>query len=276
MVGYDAPGKAGKKTEKCREYRFQAARSHPYNHGMDEPTTNTDDISPLAGYDFYDFGCSTGTNIAETNSVLPNLRGLGIDIAPAKVAAARDNGHDAIVFDILQLPDEKCVDFVTMSHFLEHLSSLDLTRKIVAKAISISREFVLIRQPWFDSDGELLRRGFKFHWSHWLGHPNKMTTLDFHSILNAELEAGYIDRFSIHGRSVVTSSRHPSIIPLQAPKNQPRYDRNKHGPKTIEDFSFAAYKEVVSRVDVDRSAKADALMSFLAPLNLIFDSKPSI
>lgn len=232
-------------------------------------------VASLAGYDFYDFGCSTGGNITHTNSILPQLRGLGMDIAAAKVALAKDNGHDAIVFDILELPDEKCVDFVTMAHFLEHLPGLDLTRKMVAKAVAVSRDFVLIRQPWFDCDGELLRRGFKFYWSHWLGHPNKMTTLDFHSILSAELEAGRISRFSIHGRNVVKSSQHSSIIPLQAPKDQHQYEREKHGPKAIEDFPFAAYKEIVARVDIGQTSTIDALMTKLGRLELIFDSNPA-
>lgn len=237
--------------------------------------TNPHNDFPDDAFDFYDFGCSTGANITHTNSIFPGLRGLGMDIAPAKVAAAKENGHQAVVFDILELPDEKRVDFVTMAHFLEHLPGLDSTRKMMAKAVSVSREFVLIRQPWFDSDGELLRRGFKFYWSHWRGHPNKMTTLDFHSILNAELQAGRIKRFSIYGRNVVKSSRHPSIIPLGAPVNQHQYEPDKHGPKAIEKFTFPAFKEIVVRIDIDPGDKADAIQERLAPLELIFDSTSS-
>src|SRR5690606_876666 len=142
---------------------------------MSDNTPRTEAAILSDAYDFYDFGCSTGANIAYTNGVFPGLRGLGIDIAAPKVAAALGNGYDAVVFDILELPECKRVSFVTMSHFLEHLPSLSVARPIIAKAISVSRDFVMIRQPWFDADGELLRRGFKFYWSHWSGHRNKMT-----------------------------------------------------------------------------------------------------
>lgn len=223
-------------------------------------------------YDFYDFGCSAGARIESTNAVFPDLRGLGIDIAAPKVAAARENGHDAVVFDILKLPEQKSVDFVTMTHFLEHLPGLAMAHRMIAKAISVSRDSVMIRQPWFDADGELARRGFKFYWSHWRGHPNKMTTLDFYSILQEELELGRIRRFSIYGRKPVHNSGDPSIIPLGAPKDQRRYDANKHGPKSVEMLPCPAFKEIVVRVNIGEGGKADMLQARIAPLELVFDS----
>lgn len=239
---------------------------------MSEAATSLEADIQSHAYDFYDFGCSAGANITHTNSVFPGSRGLGIDIAASKVALARENGHDAVVFDILKLPEKKAVDFVTMAHFLEHLPGLGMARRMIAKGISVAREFVMIRQPWFDADGELARRGFKFYWSHWRGHPNKMTTLDFHSILHEELQAGRIRRFSIFGRSPVRSSAHPSILPLSAPKDQHQYEEEKHGTKAVERFPFVAYKEIVVRIDVGDGNKVDALQKRLEPLELLFDS----
>ena len=239
---------------------------------MSTTTPSSELVTLSDAYDFHDFGCSTGANIAYTNEVLPSLRGLGIDIAPPKVAAARESGHDAIVFDILELRERKQVSFVTMSHFLEHLPSLVVARSMIAKAISVSKDFVMIRQPWFDADGELLRRGFKFYWSHWSGHRNKMTTLDFYAILSEALHAGRIQRFSMYGRSPVSGSDHVSIIPLSAPRNQHQYDVGTHGPKALEQFDFAAYKEIVVRVDIGEAGQADALQSRMSPLYEVFDS----
>ena len=215
----------------------------------------------FTGYDYLDFGCSKGANIDFTGTILPGARGLGIDIDPAKIAAANAAGHDALVYDILALPEEKIVDFVTMAHFLEHLFTIEDARKMIAKAISVARHCVVIRQPWFDSDGDLLRHGLKFYWSHWRGHRNKMTSLDFHSILSAELARGRIAGFGIHGRGPVGSSDHTTLLPLDAPMDQHHYDEALHGPKPKVDLPFQAFKEIIVRIDIAPSGTTDRLMA---------------
>ena len=166
-----------------------------------------------------------------------------------------------MVFDILALPEEKCVDFVTMAHFLEHLFTVDDARKMIAKAISVARHCVIIRQPWFDSDGALLLHGLKFYWSHWRGHRNKMTSLDFHSILSAELAGGRIAGFGIHGRGPVETSDHPALLALDAPIDQHQFDPALHGPKPKVDLPFQAFKEIIVRVDIAPSDTTDRLMA---------------
>ena len=228
-------------------------------------------VSPdVEGYDFFDFGCSTGGNITFTARVMPGLRGLGIDIDPAKISAALENGHHAVVYDILKLPNRPLVEFVTMSHFLEHLPGIDLARRMIGKAVSVSREFVFVRQPWFDSDGELMRHGLKFYWSHWHGHRNKMTTLDFHSILKDELDKGRIAGFSLYGRGPIAHSRSPALLPLGAPVDQHDYQAALHGPKEQRELPFTAYREIVARIDLRDGTGADAMAAGLGRLDLLF------
>src|SRR5687767_8260464 len=86
---------------------------------------STSEFIMLLGYDFFDFGCSTGGNIKFIKSIIPEAKGLGIDIDHKKIDEAKSNGQDAITFDILSIPDVKSVEFVTMSHFLEHLPNVD-------------------------------------------------------------------------------------------------------------------------------------------------------
>jgi hypothetical protein len=238
----------------------------PVDSALKQQSTQVD------GYDFFDFGCSTGANIVFTNSVLPGLRALGIDIDPAKIKSALGNGHDARIFDILKLPEEKLVSFVTMAHFLEHLGSVGDARKMIAKAISVSRDFVFIRQPWFDADGALLQVGCKFYWSDWKGHRNKMTSLDFYSILKSEHAQGRIQGFSIHGRGPVRKSLHPAILPLDAPINQHHYDETLHGAKTTLAFPFIAFREIVVLIDIGDGRAVDAMLEKLGPLQLIVRS----
>lgn len=167
--------------------------------------------------DFFDFGCSAGANIHYIQTLDPTLRGLGIDIDQKKVDQATAKGFYAINFDILKLPPQKQVSFVTMAHFLEHLPSAKLAEAMIKRGIEVAREFVLIRQPWFDSDGALLMQDLKFYWSDWHGHPNRITSLDFYLSLKRELVKGSICGFEIFGRTPVTSTTDNSLIPLNAP-----------------------------------------------------------
>jgi hypothetical protein len=223
--------------------------------------------------DYYDFGCSDGTNIAYINSIWPMLRGVGIDIDPAKVEIARSRGHDAHVFDILKLPGRKQVEFVAMSHFLEHLHGVAEAAKMIKKSIAVSRQFVFIRQPWFDSDGDLMQLGLKFYWSHWRGHRNKMTSLDFYSILNDERLAGRIHGFSLYGRGKVCNSHHPALIPLECPADQHAYDARLHGEKQPFDLPFVAFKEILVRIDIGNGEVdgigADAILHSLNPQKVL-------
>lgn len=235
-----------------------------------DANNKSEELPNFDGYDYFDFGCSTGGNIEFTKALLPHLRGLGVDIDNNKIQRARANGHDAIIANILDIPAEKKVGFVSMAHFLEHLSSVGDARAIIGKAISVSRNFVLIRQPWFDSDGELLQVGLKFFWSHWRGHRNKMTTLDFYSLLAAEVQKKTIKGFSIYGRREVKDSTHAALIPLTSPIDQFKYDSALHGAKEAFPLPFSSYEEIIVKIDLDHSAEADILMAKLAPTHPIF------
>jgi hypothetical protein len=89
-------------------------------------------VEDLAGFDFLDFGASTGSSIEFARERLGGRRGLGVDLDPNKVETMRRCGYDCIQADVtgLDLP-AKAVKFVLMSHFLEHLPDLECARKAI-------------------------------------------------------------------------------------------------------------------------------------------------
>lgn len=226
------------------------------------------------GLDFVDFGCSRGGTIRHVEAILPGTKGLGIDIDPEKVEQARASGHQAICFNINELPARKICRFVTMSHFLEHLHSLKDARAMISKALAISHEFVLIRQPWFDSDGYLLSQGLKFFWSHWHGHPNKMTTLDFYDILNDLRRSGKLSEYRIFGRKPIVSTSSSTIIPLAAPMDSHHYEQAVHGEKRTIDLPIPTFEEVVvlTQATSSRTDECQRLLSALGELEEIYSA----
>lgn len=193
-------------------------------------------------FDFVDFGCSSGDSLKFGFERFGAERGLGIDIDPRKVEATIERGYEAVCFDATSLDNHPdIVSFSIMSHFLEHLSGYRMARKCITAAMAASRDFVLIKFPWFDSDGYLFDKGLKFFWSDWRGHDYPMTTLElYRAIRDSDLSC----RFRFYGRRRVSSSEDLAIHPYKSPFDQHAYKREMHGPKEIVNISVPTFYEL--------------------------------
>jgi methyltransferase family protein len=241
---------------------------------QEEPVAETEAGYPtvdLKDFDFVDFGCSAGGSIDWARKRFAGRRGLGVDLSEAKVAAARAAGHDAVQADAARIGQfDGKVRFATMIHFLEHLPSIDAARKVTATALSISRDFLYVRQPWFDSDGGLMREGLKLYWSHWRGHPLPMTSLQAYVLFDALVAARKCARFAIYGRGPIGSSDHSAVVPLRAPGEGHQYDPARDGPKPSIEFEGVFAELVV--VAAPRHAERIAEGAAGDRLELLYDS----
>jgi len=209
--------------------------------------TTSDIINRLSAnnIEFIDFGCSQGGSIKFAKKHFDAINGLGIDIDPVKVEMTRSLGFDAEVADLTKFQGlGKQVRFSIMSHFLEHLPSIELTKSCLLSAISISEEFIYIQQPYFDSDGYLFRNGLKLFWSDWSGHPNRMTSLEFHNLLSPLLSNGVISRFAIYGCNPIVNSHDKIVHPISSPINQHQWEKETHEKKPIIEFSEPVFREL--------------------------------
>jgi hypothetical protein len=206
----------------------------------------------LDNYDFLDFGCSSGGSLDYYAKIFNAKKGgLGIDKDPKKIASAHGSGHDVIQCDVTKLEVEGSVRFVVMSDFLEHVPDLETVTLILWKAVSISREFVFIRQPYFDADPYLFHLRLKFFWSDWKGHPNRMTILEFHNIIKEIFDKKAIKRFSFYGRSKIKSSADLSIHNIWSPTDQHEWEKSEHPPKKSTRFKFDVFKQLVVVIDIN-------------------------
>jgi len=196
--------------------------------------------------DFMDFGSSRGASIGWGKKMFGGKRGLGIDISEKKIEEARNAGFDAIRCDIDQLPARELVRYTTMVHFLEHVDGNARALRFLKKACQISREFVFIRQPYFDADGLLFREGLKLFWSDWTAHPNPITTLQFFIMLRTLKNAGIVDTYSIHAKGQILDSDHEAVHPISSRFNSHQYDSGRHPPKSSAiELTYPVFKETV-------------------------------
>jgi hypothetical protein len=230
----------------------------------------------LSDYDFLDFGCSGGGSMKFAQTRLGGTRGLGFDISPEKVAAAREQGFEAEVADLslpLDFPGKS--RFVILSHFLEHLPSPLVAGKVIRTACNACREFLFIRYPWFDSDGPLSTLGVKLYWSDWKGHPNRMSSFELYLILLRLHQKKILSDFRIFGYGSVTTTSADCLIPIQAPPDQHHYDESKHGPKPVVPLTFPCFKEVMAVVWIGPAASLDPLAP-LADKTLLLDKAGAV
>lgn len=193
-------------------------------------------------YDFIDFGCSKGNSLKFGFERLGAVRGIGLDKDPRKVEATRSLGYEAVELDIAALQAYKnSVSFVLMFHFLEHLPGYRVARSCIVSGLAAARDYVFIKQPWFDSDSWLFDQGVKFYWSDWRGHDYCMDRLQ---LMRAIRDSGVSCRYRMYGRRPVTTTDDLAIHPLASPFDQHAYNRALHGPKPVVDVTVPTYYEL--------------------------------
>lgn len=236
--------------------------------------TRIKDLIRVEGADFIDFGCSSGGSLDYATRILDGKKGIGIDIQAANVEKTRAAGYLALQGDLTQIrPLSRRVRFVIMSHFLEHVPSVSDVKRCIRSAINSSDEFVYIQQPFFDTDPQFMQLGMKAYWSDWHGHPNRMTSLEFHNILNPFLEQGLIDRFAIYGRKPIKSSKDVALLDLSEPQNQSRWDKKLHKPKPkIKSFDFKSFYDLIVVINLNGFDAIDTYKDKIKPSHLIYDS----
>lgn len=212
-------------------------------------------------YDFIDFGSSKGGSMTFAVDKLGATRGLGIDINAAKVEETRALGFDALRYDLTQLgafPD--VVSFCILAHFLEHLPGYPAAKQCINSAIAAARDYVLIRQPWFDADTELFHLGLKAYWSDWHGHTHHMRVYDLY---RAAARNERVREIRLLGRRRIADSSDPTILPLSSGEDRHRYDPSLDGPKPPLDFSFPMFQEVVCIISLRDGIDIDDISSRL-------------
>ncbi len=208
-------------------------------------------LDRIAGgdYDFLDFGCSKGGSLRLGMELFGGERGLGIDFDPAKVAASRAAGHDAVLADVTALDlDAGAVSFVLLMHFLEHLAGFDTARKALNSACRVARDFVFIRHPWFDSDAALFDMGFKFYWSDWHGHPNRFGKIDFFKVLSRSKR---VHRWFLLGYDRLEDTLSTDLIALSGPLDSQGATEDDMAVRVRRPIPFQTYRQIACLVQIN-------------------------
>lgn len=201
-------------------------------------------------FEALDLGCGSGGSVEFVRKQFGYSRIAGIELDARKVELAREAGVEVLTADATSVPLAKgVVAACFLFHFLEHLRTLADAKAVLSQACRASREFVLIRQPFFGADEQLLEQGVKLAWSTWRTHANRMSTLDFHCLLSDLRAKGVLKEFFIGYAIPIASTEDSQVIPLNTGSEELYYDAEKHGPKPRIALSNV-YREVYVVVQV--------------------------
>lgn len=190
-----------------------------------EPTLSKGD------YTFFDFGGGFGASIAHYQSAFGG-RGLGIEIEPDKVVAARAKGRPVVQGSLFEVPNRKLVRYVTADNVLEHLASIAQVEDALRVARGVADEFIYVRHPSFEDEDYLRSLGLSGTWVHRSGHRAHVRLSDYTAMAT---RLG-IDRMEIHPVGLMTNSTDPEIVPLGTPKNDLTYDPARHASRPVIEF----------------------------------------
>jgi SAM-dependent methyltransferase len=190
-------------------------------------------------YEFLDFGCSKGSSLDfARRRFRARGAGLGVEIDPRKVAQALEKGFDVVEGDLHALRGKRCVRFVSMVQFLEHLPELGEVERVIAKAAELATDFLYIHHPSFDAENLLLSQGLRLYYHHWAGHTAHVRSAQFFEIFE---RLGLL-QYCVRPQKPIFDSSHASILPSTAPIDQHEYDPHLHGPKPLLGFPEPIYQ----------------------------------
>ena len=189
-------------------------------------------------YAFIDGGCADGGSLSHCERRFGKRPGLGLDWYGADLEVAKSHGFAVAHCNLMteELPP-RCVSYVAMMDFLEHLPDESSALNVMRKLATTATDFVFIRHPGFDDIEYLARLDLKLTWTDWACHTNMMTIADYRRVFR---EIGWNDYVIIpHMR--LPDSQHPAIVPASAPVDTQKYDAQRHGPKPQVRFDRAVY-----------------------------------
>lgn len=198
----------------------------------------------IRGCDYLDFGSHHGNSLRFGRDVLGGKEGLGTENHPENAGKLREQNIQLIEDDATKLLfPPRSFSFAILSHFLEHLSSLSQVDFVLSAASHACRDYLYIRQPFFDQDCYLQSLGLKTVSALYDQHTLHVTTAE---MVESLLRTG-CRNFDIWGLNLLWNSYDSDQI-LSSNARQKwtsKYDPSQMDAKEQHDFVSAVFEEIV-------------------------------
>lgn len=252
---------------------------------MKEMTNNLKDIN---NYDFLDLSYDPKTSLPYAKK-MGGKKGLSFEADTSKYNQLTKNiqnnkelkEHKILNENPLKIRinenNKKQFDFTVSLDFIDTLNGLGETNTLLYKATQLTKKFIFISHPNYDSDMNLFKKGFKTFYSDWSRNTNHITSSQYFNLLLNFYQKGYINEYMIFYKNPITGSDNTIIHPLNSPKNQPKYDEKIHPIKDKEVKFDNVYRNINVLISTDENEDIDKIFkSVNGEKKVIYDSRKGI
>lgn len=235
---------------------------------MTVPMSEKQILAELASFDFIDVGANKGDSFRFGLEQLGGTKGLALDINPKAVSRLNEAGMPALLRDCRHYRFEGSnFRFAILSHILEHMDAWHEVSALVSGVARNVRDFVFIRQPFFDEDAYLSTKGIKTVGANLSYHP-----LHVHSQQYAQLfmALGFQD-FAIYGSERLRHSHQSGhLIDSRAPLDTKGWKRDPATKPVRVDFERPVFQELVMVLRLSQQPLAGIVEAAVPKRSLLY------
>jgi hypothetical protein len=112
--------------------------------------------------------------------------GLNLTVDATRLAEMRAAGFATREMDVLTIPGEAQTDYISASHFFEHLPDDDACARALAIMLRATRRDMYISGPHFDDAAIAREQGLMFFWDDWIDHTSRFGLSRLVALLHAQ------------------------------------------------------------------------------------------
>lgn len=178
---------------------------------------------------------------------------IGLNIEKSRLENMRNAGLPCEDINAFDIPEDVEVDYIFMSHLLEHLQTAQEVTDLVSKCLRMARKGIYIAGPFFEEDTYLRTHDLKFVWGDWSGHISRFGIYNFLPLLRHTIG----DKVTASLGFPVFDASPDNIVALDERPDIDSFERDGTRPKKLVSLPRPVFQEFVTFIRLDPSVDAN-------------------
>lgn len=201
--------------------------------------------------DFTSFDCidigGDSNSIEWAKQYLGATNPIGLNIEKIRLDNMRRDGISCVEMNAFDIPDGVRVDYVFMSHLLEHLETAQQVIDLVEKSVKMAKKGVYIGGPFFEDDNYLRSYGLKFVWGDWIDHISRFGVYNFLPQLRHTMKGQVTTSLGFP----IFDSSPDNVVAIDERSNIMSYETQCTTPKDKVSFARPIFQEFLTFIKID-------------------------
>ncbi|MCZ7974346.1 hypothetical protein O9X80_07570 [Agrobacterium salinitolerans] len=205
-------------------------------------------------YDCLDIGADVNS-MNWCKEYLGALNPIGLNIEHLRLDNMRRAGLPCEEINAFDIPDTESVDYIFMSHLLEHLQTAQEVTDLVLKCLRLAKKGIYIAGPFFEDDSYIRTHGLKFVWGDWSGHVSRFGIYNFLPLLRHMMG----EKVTVSLGFPIFDSSSDNVVSVAERKDIDSFERDAKAPKPSISLPRPAFQEFVAFIKLDDQIDANRI-----------------